>query len=262
MPNTITLITDFGLEDGHVGAMKGVIRSIAPETTIVDISHFVPPQDIRRAAYVLFTAYPYYPTGTVHVVVVDPGVGTERRAIALQTPIAYFVAPDNGVLSYVLDREMVEAVVQLTNPKYWYHPVSDVFHGRDIFGPVSAHLARGVPLQSLGEPLDPAALVTFSLPRPERRADGSITAQVVVIDSFGNLTTNLPANWLASSPTWEIEVAGQRVRGVQRTFGDVAENELMAFVDSEGFLAIAVRNGNAARRLGAQEGDQALLRPY
>jgi S-adenosylmethionine hydrolase len=132
MPGTITLITDFGLEDGHVGAMKGVIRSIAPEATIVDISHFVPPQDIRKAAYVLFTAYPYYPAGTVHVVVVDPGVGTERRAIALQTSVAYFVAPDNGVLSYVLDREVVEAVVQLTNPNYWHHPVSDVFHGRDI----------------------------------------------------------------------------------------------------------------------------------
>jgi S-adenosylmethionine hydrolase len=132
MPGTITLITDFGLEDGHVGAMKGVIRSIAPEATIVDISHFVPPQDIHKAAYALFTAYPYYPDGTVHVIVVDPGVGTEWRAIALQTSVAYFVAPDNGVLGYVLDREMVEAVVQLTNPNYWHHPVSDVFHGRDI----------------------------------------------------------------------------------------------------------------------------------
>jgi S-adenosylmethionine hydrolase len=262
MFSTITLITDFGLEDGHVGAMKGVIRSIAPEATIVDISHFVPPQDIRKAAYVLFTAYPYYPTGTVHVVVVDPGVGTERRAIALQTSAAYFVAPDNGVLSYVLDREVVEAAVQLTNPGYWHHPVSDIFHGRDIFGPGGAHLAKGVPLQSLGELLDPATLATFPLSRPERRPDGSITAQVVVIDSFGNLTTNLPANWLASSPNWEIEVAGQRVYGLQRTFGDVAEDQLIAFIDSENFLAIAVRNGNAARKLGAQEGDKVFLRPY
>jgi S-adenosylmethionine hydrolase len=262
MPSTITLITDFGLEDGHVGAMKGVIRNIAHEATIVDISHFVPPQDIGKAAYVLFTAYLYYPSDTVHVIVVDPGVGTERRAIALQTSAAYFVAPDNGVLSYVLDREVVEAVVQITNPEYWHHPVSDVFHGRDIFGSVGAHLARGVPLQSLGEPLDPASLVTFPLPRPERRADGSIIAQVMVMDSFGNLTTNLPADWLASSPTWEIEVAGQRIRGLQRTFGDVAENQLVAFIDSEGFLAIAVRNGNAACTLGTQEGDQVLLRRY
>jgi S-adenosylmethionine hydrolase len=262
MPGAITLITDFGLEDGHVGAMKGVIRGIAPEVATLDISHFVPPQDIRKAAYVLLTAYPYYPAGTVHVVVVDPGVGTERRAIALQTPAAYFVAPDNGVLSYVLDREVVEAVVQLTNPQYWHHPVSDVFHGRDIFGPVGAHLAKGVPLQSLGEPLDPATLVTFPLPRPERQADGSIIAQVVVIDSFGNLTSNLPVDWLASTSTWEIQVADQHIRGLQRTFGDVAENQLVAFIDSEGFLAIAVRNGNAARKLGAKEGDQVFLRPY
>ena len=136
----ITLITDFGLADGHVGAMKGVMRSIAPQAELVDISHHIPPQDVHHAGFVLLTAYPFWPADTIHVVVVDPGVGTSRRAVAAQTVRGTFVAPDNGVLSYVLAREALTAAVTLTNPQYWHHPVSPVFHGRDIFGPVAAHL--------------------------------------------------------------------------------------------------------------------------
>ncbi len=261
MGGIITLITDFGLEDGHVGAMKGVIQGIAPTATLTDITHLVPPQDIRKAAYALLTAYPHFPHGTIHLIVVDPGVGTARRAVAVRTPSATFVAPDNGVLSYVLDREPALKAVSLTNQRYWHHPVSPIFHGRDIFGPAAAHLAAGVPLEELGEVIDPDTLVTFPVSRPRRQPDGSIVAHVQVIDSFGNCTTDLPAEWLSVAPAWVVEVAGRRIQGVRQTFGQVAVGEAVALIDSENYLMIAVRNSSAARDLGLALGDEVLLYP-
>ena len=169
---TITLITDFGLQDGHVGAMKGVIRSLAPQAELVDISHEIRAQDVRHAGFVLKTAYAYWPADTIHVIVVDPGVGTHRRAVAVQTAAGTFVAPDNGVLSYVLAQEEVQAAVALTNAAYWHHPVSASFHGRDIFGPAAGHLAVGVPLLELGEPVSPESLITLAIPSPHRHLDG------------------------------------------------------------------------------------------
>jgi S-adenosylmethionine hydrolase len=249
---TITLITDFGLRDGHVGAMKGVVRSIASSVEIVDISHHVPPQDVRHAGFVLMTAYAYWPAGTIHVVVVDPGVGTRRRAVAVCTGMGIFVAPDNGVLSYVLAREEVVAAVALTNAAYWHHPVSPSFHGRDIFGPAAAHLACGVPLAELGERIAPESLITFSVLVPYRHLDGHITAHVQHIDRFGNCTTDVPGEWLQASSHWRFEAGGQTVDRVGMTFGDVEEGELVAIVDSTGYVAIAVRNGNAAERLGLE----------
>lgn len=261
MSGLITLITDFGLEDGHVGAMKGVMLGIAPAATFTDITHLVPPQDIRKAAYALLTAYPHFPPGTIHLIVVDPGVGTERRAVAVQTLCATFVAPDNGVLSYVLAREPVQAAVSLTNRRYWRHPVSPIFHGRDIFGPAAAHLAAGVSLEELGELVDPSTLVTFPVSQPQRQPDGSIVAHVQVIDSFGNCTTDLPEDWLSAAPDWTIEAAGRRIHGLRQTFGQVAANELVALVDSEGYLMIAVRNGDAAQALGLEVNDAVRLYP-
>jgi S-adenosylmethionine hydrolase len=246
----MTLITDFGLQDGHVGAMKGVIRSIASNVEIVDISHHIPPQDIRHAGFVLMTAYAYWPADTIHVVVVDPGVGTGRRAVAVQTKAGVFVAPDNGVLCYVLAREEVTAAVALTNAAYWHHPVSASFHGRDIFGPAAAHLADGVLLTELGEPVVLDSLVTFPVPVPYRHLDGHITAHIQHIDRFGNCTTDMPGEWLQASAQWRFEAGGQMIDKVGTTFGDVAEGELVVMVDSTDYVAIAVRNGNAARRLG------------
>jgi len=261
---TVTLITDFGLQDGHVGAMKGVIRSIAPNVELVDISHHIRAQDIRHAAFVLKTAYSYWPADTIHVVVVDPGVGTKRRATAAQTEAGTFVAPDNGVLSYVLAQEEVQAAVALTNAAYWHHPVSASFHGRDIFGPAAAHLANGVPLLELGQVLSAVRLVRFAIPEPHRHLDGHMTIHVQHVDRFGNCTTDLPGEWLQAAPQWRIEVPsavkdgavrdGTVIRGVARTFADVPEGAPVALVDSTDYLAVAVRNGSAALTLGLDVG--------
>jgi S-adenosylmethionine hydrolase len=258
---TITLITDFGLSDGHVGAMKGVMHSIAPDVTLFDISHNIPPQDIHHGGYVLMTAYAYWPANTIHVIVVDPGVGTERRAVAVSTERGTFIAPDNGVLSYVLVRDRVISAVSLTNQDYWHHPVSPVFHGRDIFGPAAAHLAAGVSLPRLGDPIDPEQLVTFSVPMPHRHADGHITAHIQHIDTFGNCTTDVPGDWVRARASWKVYVQAQVIEGIEHTFGDVPEGELVALVDSAGFVAVAVRNGSAADALELSMGSPIELYP-
>jgi S-adenosylmethionine hydrolase len=250
----ITLITDFGLQDGHVGAMKGVIYEIAPNADLIDISHHIPPQNIQHGGFVLMTSYSFWPIDTVHTIVVDPGVGTERRAVAVRTERGTFVAPDNGVLSYVLARERITAAVSLTNPAYWRQPVSPVFHGRDIFGPAAAHLAAGVTLAALGEPIAASELVTLDVPMPERHVDGHITAHVQHIDGFGNCTTDLPGDWVRAREHWRVEVESQAIGQIDYTFGDVAKGELVALVDSTDFVAIAVRNGNAAQQLGLEIG--------
>jgi hypothetical protein len=256
----ITLTTDFGLADGYVGTMKGVILGIDPTATIVDISHDIPPQDVREAAYTLYAAYPYFPQGTIHVVVVDPGVGSERRAIALRTPRATFVAPDNGVLSYVIVRERVEEIVNLTNPRYHLSPVSRTFHGRDIFAPAAAHLARGIPLAELGEPL--TEIITFPLPRPQVRPDGTIVGQVIHIDRFGNLITSIMSKDLPNRPLPRggiIEIKGQSIRRIANNYAEGTPGELLALIGSSDHLEIAVSGGSAYQVLEAKVGDEVLV---
>ena len=257
----ITLTTDFGLADGYVGTMKGVILGIDPTVTIVDISHDIAPQDVREAAYTFYAAYPYFPQGTIHVVVVDPGVGSERRAIALRTPQAAFVAPDNGVLSYVVAGERVEEIVHLTNPRYHLSPVSRTFHGRDIFAPAAAHLARGVPLAKLGQPL--TEIVTFPLPRSQVHPDGTIVGQVIHVDRFGNLITSITATDLADHSLLGasvIEIKGQAIRGIANSYAEVTPGELLALIGSEGHLEISVSSGSASQTLKAKVGDEVLLK--
>jgi len=260
----ITLITDFGLKDSYVGVMKGVILDIAPQVTLIDISHEIAPQDVQGAAYVLYTAYPYFPEGTIHLVVVDPGVGSERRAIAVQTPRAYFVAPDNGVLSYVLAREPVKGMVSLNNPHYWLpevrsgRPVAPTFHGRDIFAPAAAHLARGVPLANLGEPL--SEIITFPLPKPQIRPDGIIIGHVLHVDRFGNLITDVESGHIEGKRGLTVEVAGRMIEGLGLTFSSVEEGELVAYLGSAGYLEVAVRGGSAAQELGIKTGDRVVIR--
>ncbi|MBN1582896.1 MAG: SAM-dependent chlorinase/fluorinase [Anaerolineae bacterium] len=258
---TITLLTDFGLQDGLVGAMKGVIHGIVPQAQLVDISHRIPPQNIRWTGFVLMTAYAFWPSSTIHVIVVDPGVGTARRAVAVQTPKGTFIAPDNGVLSHVLARETVTSAISLTDPAYWHHPVSPVFHGRDIFGPCAAHLAAGVPLAKLGTVVDAKTLVTFPVPEPNRHFDGHITAHIQHIDRFGNCITDFPGHWLHESEHWRIDVKDRVIEAVHQTFSDVPDGELIALTDSSGFMAIAVRNGNAAQAMGLALRDPVVLRP-
>lgn len=259
----ITLTTDFGLQDAYVGAMKGVILSIAPEVTIVDITHCVPPQAVAQAAFILAVTVPYFPLGTVHVVVVDPGVGSQRRPIAVQTSQAIFVAPDNGVLTPILQSSTSEGapvtVIHLTRREYWLPQVSYTFHGRDIFAPVAAYLARGVPITSLGEPIDDP--VMLDLPRPRRLPDGSLQGQVVYVDQFGNLVTNIPAEWLDRTTQWQIEVAGHTVERLSATYSDVPSGHLLALIGSAGALELAMREGSAARALGIGIGEPVSVRP-
>lgn len=256
----ITLTTDFGLADGYVGAMKGVILSIAPMATIVDISHDVAPQDVRGAAYVLYAACPHFPAESVHLGVIDPGVGGQRQAIAVQTERATFVAPNNGVLSYVLADQRVTGMVSLTNLRYQRLPVSHTFHGRDIFAPAAAYLVRGISLAELGPPL--SEIITFPLPRPQRRADGTLVGQVIHIDRFGNLITSIRdrGGGMPMGDEMVVEVEGRTVTGIRHTFASVPVGELVAYLGSSGHVEIAVRQGDAAHVLGVQVGDEVVVR--
>jgi S-adenosylmethionine hydrolase len=252
MPAPITITTDFGLEDGYVGTMKGVILSIAPDVPIVDITHAIRPQNIRQAIYILSTATPYFPRNTVHIVVVDPGVGTERRPIAVFTERATYIGPDNGVFSGVYRTESVREIRQLSNPAYRLPRVSNTFHGRDIFAPAAAHLVRGVAPADLGPRVtDP---VTIPLPAPERRADGSLHGQVIHADRFGNLITDIPEAWLEGRTDWIFTIGGRRIVGFHSTYGRVAPGELLVLGGSDGLIEVAVREGNAAAFLGIGPG--------
>ncbi len=253
----ITLTTDFGLADGYVGTMLGVILSIAPEATLVDLSHQVPAQNIRAGAFVLYQAVPFFPIDTIHLVVVDPGVGSQRRALAVRTSQATFVAPDNGVLSYILASADVYEAVSLTNPAYQLPHVSTTFHGRDIFAPAAAHLANGVPLADLG----PRAinLVRLPLPQPESRPDGDLIAHVMHVDHFGNLILDAVVDDLRGAVTFEL--AGHKIEGISQTFADVARGKLVAYVgSSRDHVEIAVRDGSAAREMDLDVGDEVLIR--
>lgn len=257
----ITLTTDFGTKDGHVGAMKGVMHCIAPAARLVDLSHEIPPQDIQHGGFVLMTAYAFWPADTIHLVVIDPGVGSGRRAVAVETTRGIFVAPDNGVLSYVLARERVLTTISLTNPHYWHHPVSPVFHGRDIFGPAAAHLAAGVDLSALGSRLDEGELIDLPVPMPERHANGRIAAHVQHIDAFGNCTTDVPGDWVRARTHWQVTVGKHVIDEIACTFSDVPPGAVVALVDSTDFVAIAVRNGNAAKTLDLSIGSAIVLSP-
>ena len=251
----LSLTTDFGLADSYVGVMKGVILGICPEAALVDLSHTIAPQDVQQAAFVLATAAPYFPPGAVHLVVVDPGVGSERRPIAVQTERAVFVAPDNGVLSLALAQDPPRRAVHLTNPAYHRAPVSATFHGRDIFAPAAAHLACGLELDRLGELLSPTDLVALPAVEPQRQPDGTWLGRVLHVDHFGNLITNFRAAHLSLAAEPILTVGREKIAGLHRTFADVAPGELVVYLGSSGYLEIAVRDGNAAERLGAGVGE-------
>lgn len=253
----VTLTTDFGLADGYVGTMQGVILSIAPGTPLVDLSHHVPAQDIPAGAFVLYQAVPFFPPDTIHVVVVDPGVGSQRRALAVRTSQGVLVGPDNGVLSYALAGAEVHEAVSLTNPAYQLPIVSSTFHGRDIFAPAAAHLARGVPLAELG----PRAinLVRLPLPAPQATPEGDLEAHVMHVDHFGNLILDVTAGDVSGEVT--LELAGYRIEGIGRTFADVAPGQPLAYVGStRHHLEIAIREGNAAQEMGVVVGEAVRVR--
>lgn len=252
----ITLTTDFGLKDGNVGVMKGVIWRIAPLVQIADLSHLVSPQDIPEAALVLARSATYFPPGTIHVVVVDPGVGTGRRPMAAQLGEQLYVGPDNGAITSLL-QEMEHqgaptSFIHLNRPEYWLPEVSHVFHGRDIFAPVAGRLATGLPLPVLGTPIDDP--LRLSLPVPERTADGW-RGQVIQIDHFGNISTNLRREHLGENRQLSVHLCGVVIQGLVNTFGDRPPGSLVALFGSTGSLIVSLVNGSAAQRLAARVGD-------
>jgi len=249
----ITLTTDFGLLDGYVGTMKGVLLSLCPDAELVDISHEIRPQAVQQAAYVLSTAVPYFPPGTVHLVVVDPTVGSERRPLVIETGRAFYVAPDNGVLSLVLHHDPARQAIHLTSGRHRLAQVAPTFHGRDIFAPAAAHLACGTSPGVMGDPIPLSELVTLPGMEPELRSDGSWRGEILHIDHFGNLITN----FRLPDPNFRITVTagGKQIEKRGRTFADVEPGDLITYVGSSGYLEIAVREGNAARTLGLEVGD-------
>lgn len=255
----ITMTTDFGVQDGFVGVMKGVILGIVPEVQIVDLSHHIPPQNILQGARLLRRHAGYFPPGTVHLAVVDPGVGTSRRPLAACINAQFFVAPDNGLLSPLImearETGNKAEIVHLNNPAFWLPTVSHTFHGRDIFAPCAAHLAGGAQISNLGVPIDDPVLI--ELPQPGR-IQGGWRAQVIGIDVFGNLATNLSADTLEADRLI-LKIRGETVSGLAASYGERNAGELVALIDSEGFLEVAVVNGSAARRLGAVVGDEVLV---
>ena len=274
MSAIITLTTDFGLTDAYVAAMKGVILSINPEVKIIDICHTIKPQDILQAAFILGTAYQFFPRKTIHVVVVDPRVGTERRAIILRTPLADFVAPDNGVLSYVIqqsstrlvedkdNRQCVElgpelAAIIITRHRFWRAPVSATFHGRDIFAPVAARLSSGFSLSDFGEATK--SVVMLPIPCPYQAPDGSLVGHILHIDNFGNLITNIKNDDLPQTKgAISIEVGNQLISRLSRTYAE--GSGLLALIGSSGYLEVSLKEGSACAYLNARVGNEVKVR--
>lgn len=259
MRNVITLTTDFGLQDYYVSAMKAVMLGIAPDVRFVDISHEIPSQDIMAGSWVLKNSAMLFPSGTVHLVVIDPGVGTDRNAIALKIDDQYFVGPDNGIFS-LLTQEKDFKAVRLSNSKYWRKERSSTFHGRDIFAPAAAHLSQqDVALEDLGEPLD--ELVTYRWTVPISDKDG-IEGMIIHIDKFGNLITNISTSLIEDvidEKDVKIYVGNTILDEIEATFGTVTEGEPVAYMGSSGMLEIGINKGNAEEMLGVQKGAQISL---
>lgn len=252
----ITLTTDFGLRDSHVGAMKGVIWSIAPQAQIADITHLISPQNVMEGAQILRRAVPYYPPGTIHVAVVDPGVGTERRPIAGRLGDHYVVGPDNGIftalLEYYEQQGSLVEFVHLTRSQYWLPQVSFVFHGRDIFAPVAAYLAKGIPLSEFGEPITDWVRLTFAKPIT---VPTGLRGEVTHIDHFGNIYTNITRADVANRRIREVSLTGTPIKEFVNTFGERPSGTLVSLFGSSDQLLVCEVNGNAAQRLGAKVGD-------
>jgi S-adenosylmethionine hydrolase len=235
--------------------MKGVILNVNPQVQIVDITHAIPPQDVHGAAFLIDSAYRYFPTGTIHVIVVDPGVGSERRAIICQTETAYFVCPDNGILTHILHNEKHAHAVAVENPAYFLPQVSNTFHGRDIFAPVAAHLSRGVPISKLGNPVTQP--VQLALPKPQVTEE-MVIGHIIWIDSFGNLVTDISHEILESLEGRNgvvIHAGSVEIDHLNRSYAESAVGEVLAIVGSFNRLEISINQGNAAQVLGLKRGD-------
>lgn len=263
MDSVIALTTDFGLSDHFAGTMKGVMLNINPALRFVDISHQVPFQSVFDGAVTLSLAYPYFPPGTIHLVIVDPGVGSARRAIIARAAGQFFVAPDNGVLSLVFKREPGAEVWHVTADRYFLKPVSNTFHGRDIFAPVAAWLSKGTKPESFGPAI--SDWITIDFPLPARLPDGSLRAEVIKVDQFGNLITNLsaadaPALFAPGTPKFTILINQREITRRHTSYAMGAAGELFTIAGSSGFVEIAQNRSSAAAALGAKRGTELVLR--
>ena len=255
----ITLTTDFGVSDHFVGTIKGVILGIAPDARIVDISHSVQPFDVLDGALTISQAYSYFPSGTVHMVVIDPGVGTARRPILATTERHHFVAPDNGVLSLVYDREERLSVREIKAEHYYLQPVSNTFHARDIFSPVAAYLAKRVDSDRFGEEI--TDFVRFTAPKPKANGANGLRGIVLKVDRFGNMITNItekdaPALFQAEPPAFKITVGKREISEMKSAYALGAPGEVFGILGSMGFLEIAANRGSAAQVLGVGKGSE------
>ena len=266
----VVFTTDFGLSDAYAGVMKGVALIINPNLRLIDLTHQILPQNVAQGSFILGINHRFFPRDAIHVAVVDPGVGTDRRPVLLTTPFGRFVAPDNGLLSGVITGYLGPvptaagpvalppelSAIHLTNPDYWRQPVSHTFHGRDIFTPVAAHLSLGVAPEDLGEPID--SLHYLPMPQPVSQG-GTITGQVVYQDVYGNLVTNITGDSLPSGEDLKVRIKGRSIVGLSRTFNDssvhVGKDGLIALLGSHGYLEVALPNGSAAELLSAGEGE-------
>jgi S-adenosylmethionine hydrolase len=256
----ITLTTDYGTNDHLVGTLKGVILKINPEARIVDINHNVVPYDVLDGALSIAAAYSYFPPRTIHVVIVDPGVGTQRRPLLVSGAQHYFVAPDNGVLSLVYEQESSLAVRHITAEHYFLNPISNTFHGRDVFAPAAAWLSKNWQTPSFGEEI--SDFVRFSLPKT-KASDHAIKGVVLRVDHFGNLMTNLTVEDLppamVAAGKLKLLVGSKEIHRLAQTYTQGAPDEPFAILGSSGFLEISVNKGNAARLLGVQRGAEVTL---
>src|SRR5271166_3892625 len=258
-PRVVTFTTDFGLQDPFVGIMHGVVLNIHPETRIVDICHAIPSFDVQDAAWTIAQAYRFFPPRSVHVIVVDPGVGSARRPILAETDDYIFVAPDNGVLSLIEARESKFTVRHITSDRYFLQPVSQTFHGRDIFAPVAGWLSKGVAPAEFGPEV--SDYVRLPLPAVERVGENSLRGVVLKVDKFGNLITNIseqdaPALFEASPPAFSLLIAGLTITRVCHSYAEGGAEEFFAIVGSSGYLEVAARQASAAEKLAAGVGTQ------
>ncbi len=255
MSNIITLTSDYGLKDFYVGAMKAAMLEIAPNANLVDISHAIPPQDIMTGAWVVRNAAFLYPKNTVHLVVIDPTVGSDRNPIIVKINHQYFVGPDNGLFSLLIDEPVTEAI-KITNPKYWRKDRSKTFDGRDLFGPVAAHLHQGVPMGEFGEPLE--EIMEYHWAKPISDKSG-IQGWVLHIDSFGNLITNISKELIDKTipnKNVKIYVGTAILKRIVSTYSDEQDGNPVAYIGSSGMLEVAINKGNAAELLGISQGAQ------
>ena len=260
----ITLTTDFGLDNWFVGTMKGVIKSINPDAEVVDVSHGVRPHNVSEAAFILRNSYSYFPSGSIHTVVVDPGVGSKRHAIVVKTPRYRFVGPDNGVLSYAIDNEEIETTVKIENQEYLLAPISETFHGRDVFALVSAYLSLGVEPEEFGTRLKEIVRLTPSVPR--RISDREIVGHILCVDPFGNLITDVTAQVIeelfksSKASRLRILIRDREVVRICHTYSDGKENEVISLIGSSGHLEISINRGRAKDVLGMEEGGKFILK--